>query len=45
MDGAGLAVLLGGGVTPEEVEPAAVELAGVIGPDADGDILVPEVQK
>lgn len=45
LDGAGLAVLLGGGVTTEEVEPAAVELPGVIGPDADGDKLVPEAQK
>lgn len=45
MDGAGLVVLLGGGVTAEEVEPAAVELPGVIGPDAEGDKLVPEVQK
>lgn len=45
LDGAGLVVLLGGGVTAEEVEPAAVELPGVIGPDAEGDKLVPEVQK
>lgn len=45
LDGAGLAVLLGGGVTTEDVEPAAVELPGVIGPDADGDKLVPEAQK
>lgn len=43
LDGAGLAVLFGGGVTAEEAEPAAVELAGVIGPDADGDKLVPWV--
>lgn len=35
-------MLFGGGVTAEEVEPAAAELPGVIGPDADGDKLVPE---
>lgn len=45
MGGAGLAVLFGGGVAAEEVEPAAVELPGVIAPDADGDKLVPEAQK
>lgn len=41
LDGAGLAVLLGGGVIAAEVQPAAVELPGVIGPDAEGDKVVP----
>lgn len=38
-------MLLGEGVTTKEVEPAAVELPGVIGPDVDGDKVVPEAQK
>lgn len=36
-------MLFRGGVTAEEVDPAAVELAGVMGPDADK--LVPGVEK
>lgn len=37
--GAGLAVLWGGGVTEEEVEPIAAELTGVMGHGAEGDEL------
>lgn len=40
--GVGLAVLCGGGVTEEEVEPTAAELTGVMGQDAEGDKLAAE---
>lgn len=43
--GAGLAVLWGGGVTAEEVEPIAAELTGVMGQDADGDELAAEERR
>lgn len=42
LGGAGLAVLCGGGVTEEEVEPTAAELTGVMGQDAEGDKLAAE---
>lgn len=42
LEGAGLAVLWGGGVTEEEAEPAAAELIGVKGQEAEGGGLVAE---
>lgn len=45
LDGAGLAVLWGGGVTAEEAEPAALELTGVMAHDAEGDKLAPEKRR